>query len=615
MNNMRVLFGFGTSASYATEMKEPNKLYFCSDTQEIYLGASRYAFGKDINIQITGSGDTVAGVTWDINTKTLNIVLGDAGDAESVVEAIQSALITCIKNISSSMNSAIKIDSSNKDNVEVALEIAEGQFAGNVQLSQSWHGLRADANIPSVPVEGVTSGDKILSLTNKQLSTTLTITTEKDVDQKQYIILRGIGGVEISKFDASMFITSGLLLSATIEEHPVSGGAVHTFLVLTFLTADGGTDTVEVDLEDLIDVYSAAVGGGLSLSASNAFSITNVVAPNTSGLNTDQTITFGSAVVLNTITYDSHGSITGTKSITLTIPELNGGSVGTSGSISKVLTYTSIDGDGDLIGETADVVNSTAGITSGSTDSQVPTAKAVYDLVDAIPDYVGEQGVNVSGNTISLPQEFYDYLVQQTFATPTITTFTVTGLGTSAEIGTSVSVTGFTHAETNVSNIDGTLTFKHGSTTLKSGVSPSTSSTSVTLDVAETVTRSSAGTETFTLSGLDRLGNTITKSVTKSFYVPKFLGYNAAASITAADVLNMTKGQTLPTSITLPSTAYIYFVTDGSISSVKDADTGFGVPIESPVNLAVSINGVSVNYHVYRTSDSILAGTYHFIIT
>ena len=79
-------------------------------------------------------------------------------------------------------------------------------------------------------------------------------------------------------------------------------------------------------------------------------------------------------------------------------------------------------------------------------------------------------------------------------------------------------------------------------------------------------------------------------------------------------ILNMAKGKNMPTSITISSTSYIYFVTDGAINSVKDTDTGFGVPVESPVTTAVSINGVSVNYHVYRTTEQIMPGLYNFTI-
>ena len=637
-SNLPVLFGFGTYAEYESKMKSPNKLYFCSDTKEIYLGPDRFAFGKDVNIQITGSGDTVASASWDLPTKTLTIALGQAGSAASVTEAIQSALTDYVKNVSADMNSAIVVNNSDKNNIDVSLNLATGEFAGNVKLTQSYHGLKAQAEIPQVPVEGVAANDKIISLTNRELASTLSITTEKALDGRQYIILKGINGVEISRFDASVFVTSGMIQSVTIQDLPVPGGGTDKFLVITFITADG-TSTVQVDLEEIIEVYTAAVDGGLTLNGStNAFSITNTVTPNTAGVNTDKTVTFGSNLTLNTITYDAHGSITGTKQITIQIPSLDPilqpyevKSFEVTGSGNTVNNISFNSGTGKITATKGDFPTLSKGtsptpetqtlqpggtfvVETGTTVSQHQITDNMKEYI--LPAYSGDKGINVNGTTVSLPDEFYNYLVEQTYLTPVISSFSVTGLGSSAEIGTSVSITSIVHQETNITNISGTLTLKHGSVTLKSGISPSATSSTVSLDSAETVTRTSAGTETFTLSGTNTLGGSITKSVSKTFYVPKFLGASESSSVAASDILTFSKGQSIPTSITISGAAkYIYFVTDGTISSVKDADTGFGVPLETAVNQSVTINSVPVSYKVYRTSDKILAGTYHFTIT
>ena len=255
----------------------------------------------------------------------------------------------------------------------------------------------------------------------------------------------------------------------------------------------------------------------------------------------------------------------------------------------------------------------------GTFDATTGSAVSGHTITDTkttftMPSLTAGDGIEVSGGAISLPKVFYDYLVENTFSMPVINTFTVTGLGSAAEIGTSAVVTGIVHSESFVSNIEGKLTLKNGNNTIRNDINPSSSSASVSLSSSVTVTRNSAGTETFTLSGTTTLGGTISKSVTKQFYVPKFLGSSSNTSVTSTDVLAMQKGQSIPTSITLSSTQYVYFVTDGTITSVKDTNTGFGVPVEAPVTLQVSINGVTVSYHVYRTSSSIMAGTYNFTI-
>lgn len=304
----------------------------------------------------------------------------------------------------------------------------------------------------------------------------------------------------------------------------------------------------------------------------------------------------GSGDYVSNITYDdSTGRVTITKS---TLPVLSKGAAPTP-------TEVTLQPGGSFT-----VLNSTS--VSGHTITDNSTKYTLPDFLN----YEAGPGITIEGSTIALPKVFYDYLVAQTFAAPTIAELSIPGLGTEAEIGVSVTVTSFNHRETNASSFDGTLTLRHGSSVVKSGVAATNSSVSVSLDGAGvSVVRTTPGSETFTLSGVDQLGNTITKSVSKSFYVPKFLGADPDASITGTEVLNMNKGKNMPTSITFAETSYIYFVTTGTITSVKDADTGFAVPIEAPFDVTVSINNVPTVYHAYRSSERILAGTYNFTIS
>ena len=80
---------------------------------------------------------------------------------------------------------------------------------------------------------------------------------------------------------------------------------------------------------------------------------------------------------MNTIKYDEHGLITGKGTFRFMMPSLTGGTIG---GTSKLLTYVGIDGSGILSGETVDISTS---LSLASTDTQIPTAKAVYDAIDA----------------------------------------------------------------------------------------------------------------------------------------------------------------------------------------------------------------------------------------
>lgn len=377
MATPNVLFSRGSSVSFPSVVKDPNTLYFLTDTHEIFLGNERYAFGNDISIVISGEGDVVTDAVYSDTNRTLTLVKGNAGDANSVTTAIQAALSGCVKTITSDRGSAILVDSSDPENVKLSLNIATDAHAGNVTIEECSDGLRASVEIPEPTVTGVQADDKILALSGTNLTSTLSVSTER-VDGRVYIVLKGINDVEISKFDASDFVKAGMLKSASLEDEAVSG-QVHRILVLEFNIEGGQTETLKVDLNEFIDIYSAAPNGGLKLEG-GAFSIDNAVEAS-DGLNNDAQVTFGSTLALKTVKFDDKGLITGVKDVNFTIPGLSG-SVGDGAEKSTLLAHVGIDNDGVLKGETIDI---TLELTDSSTDLQVPTAHAVNTAIsDAI---------------------------------------------------------------------------------------------------------------------------------------------------------------------------------------------------------------------------------------
>ena len=228
-------------------------------------------------------------------------------------------------------------------------------------------------------------------------------------------------------------------------------------------------------------------------------------------------------------------------------------------------------------------------------------------------EYTAGNGIVISNGVIALPQKFYDYLDEITFEKPTIATLTPGWPSGNVEIGNSVSLGGITHKETNISNIQGTLKLSLDGSVIISSVSASATNAEIDLFPDIPVTRSSPGTASLMLSGIDTHGNTFSKTASKSFYAPKFSGYNAAASVSAADILAMTRQETFVTSFTLSADAYIYWTTTGTITKVTSG--GFDVPMEAPVTVSLTINGLTVSYKCYRTSGKLLAGTHSFTIS
>lgn len=367
-----VLFSRGSSVNFAPIAKDPNTLYFLHDTHEVYLGGERYAFGQDISIAITGVGDTVANVTFDSSEKKLTLVMGEAAEADSIKEALADAIATCVKTVSTERGSSILVDDTDKENLKLSLNLATGDNAGNVKLEECSDGLRASVDIPEDNITGVAEGDKIITLDGKLLKSQLSITSVKE-DGRTYVVLKGIDGVEISRFDAAEFVKDGMLDSVSLEYS--SDGLNHRVLVLTFNT-DSGKEAIKLDVNDLVDVYSAAANGGLTLNSAGEFSIANKVEASDGIINSNKAPAFGETVTLKAVKYDAHGSITGVGDFTFKMPSLVGGSVGGS---SKLVTHVNVASDGTVTGETIDISTK---LTASSTDSQIPSAKAVWDAVE-----------------------------------------------------------------------------------------------------------------------------------------------------------------------------------------------------------------------------------------
>ena len=115
---------------------------------------------------------------------------------------------------------------------------------------------RIDA-IP-IPVTGVQDGDKILSLVDGKIHSTLSMTYEKDTDDKYYIKLVGKDG-EISRVDCTNFLVDGMLkgvrkVTIAADEATTNRPAGDYFL----FDFDGVANDIYVPLSDFaVSVYKA----------------------------------------------------------------------------------------------------------------------------------------------------------------------------------------------------------------------------------------------------------------------------------------------------------------------------------------------------------------------
>ena len=175
-----------------------------------------------------------------------------------VAEAAQTAQNTAeskVASVTATSGSAIEVTGTAKDpTVGLKLDIS-----GNVNLSQSANGLKASVAIPAPTVIGVATGDKVLGLSEKKLSSTLNLKYDSTAKK---IKLLGINDAKIAEIDATDFIKDGMV--DNVEFDPASKN-----LTITFNTISGKED-ITVNLSSLVDTYTA--GNGIAI-AGNVVSV------------------------------------------------------------------------------------------------------------------------------------------------------------------------------------------------------------------------------------------------------------------------------------------------------------------------------------------------------
>lgn len=188
-----------------------------------------------------------------------------ATDAKTAADNAQKAADSKIKSVE---GTDTVVATTTEHAVSVSLKTSD---KGNVKFTQDTDGLSANVTIPAATVTGVKAGDKVLALEGTELTSTISLSVDADKgeDGKKYIRLKGIDGADLGKIDTADFVKDGMLENAaySTETHKIT---------LTFNT-DAGKEAIELDLNDLVNVYKA--GNGLNLATDGTFSInTNITA-------------------------------------------------------------------------------------------------------------------------------------------------------------------------------------------------------------------------------------------------------------------------------------------------------------------------------------------------
>ena len=210
---------------------------------------------------------------------------------------------------------------------------------------------------------------------------------------------------------------------------------------------------------------------------------------------------------------------------------------------------------------------------------------------------------------LHLPDSWVNYLKEQTFAIPVLTL--EKNANNTYEYGITIQNLAFNHKETNIDNINGTLTLKENNVIIKENIEKSNEL--IEIDFTKNITMTQN--YTYTLSCVDTLGNTRQVSTSITQYKPVYYGLNTSTTITT--ITGLTKiNSSIFGEITVNPTSdgnYVYFVTNGTIKNI--ISSGFDVPyILQESKVMVNLNGSNVQYNVYRTSSAIKSGESTFKI-
>lgn len=238
----------------------------------------------------------------------------------------------------------------------------------------------------------------------------------------------------------------------------------------------------------------------------------------------------------------------------------------------------------------------------------------VQELVDNLKTTAGD-GLVKSGNSFSIDSTFLSYLRKQTFATPSISSFSLVGTNTSGskEVGTTVTLTSINYNVTNTSNVSGNLTLSRNAAvgnsakTLSTSISKSGSSATI----RESFTAATSGTVKYTLSAPYTDTNGSNKNATKeasiSFYWPVFYGATSSSTPSNTDGL-IKKGSSFGTNMleisTSESNPHIHFLSTGTIKLYNSLKLPITPGATGTVSITVNNRTTTYNYATIQNCGS-----------
>lgn len=212
--------------------------------------------------------DAIGKLEYDLDTaeSTLEQAVQDINDLQEQVTTnkVEAADKSVVVTPSEGQKTTIKVNVKSGDNA-LKLDAENGLYVDQSALT-SYEGKEAIAIADKAESEGVkeislkiNANDKVLTQAAEGLLANINLTWSTTEGLK----LIGKNSTEIASIPASDFIKDGMLQSVELkvasEDEPIGEAITGTFLVFTF-NVDAGSKVINVNVTDLIDVYTASTG-------------------------------------------------------------------------------------------------------------------------------------------------------------------------------------------------------------------------------------------------------------------------------------------------------------------------------------------------------------------
>ena len=258
-----------TIAEYVKSVLDAGAVTLEVQDKDKYLGVtSATTEGKGTVYTLASKADAIDGAITTAVDGAKAAIIGTADDAatadtiKGAKKAAADAQTAADAKVKSVEGTNTVVATTTEHAVSVSLKTSD---KGNVKFTQDTDGLSANVTIPAATVTGVKAGDNVLALEGTELTSTISLSVDAAAgeDGKKYIRLKGIDGADLGKIDTADFVKDGMLQDAkySTDTHKIT---------LTFNT-DSGKEAIELDLNDLVNVYKA--GNGLALATDGTFSI------------------------------------------------------------------------------------------------------------------------------------------------------------------------------------------------------------------------------------------------------------------------------------------------------------------------------------------------------